>query len=513
MKRTFTLSLILFASIFSIAQEKKYLITIKEGQYFNTDDSKVIPKENGFDWEVVVEDDNRHYFKYTETAKNVPVGIVTHPGAFMSMGRENGMRFYINNVTGEKYGPLEDLSARYDENKKVLYGYSYKENGQMKFVDLRTNKSYEGGLWFIDEENLVYSYNEGDQVFLNENGKIHGPYQQVSYKVPALAEIEPLITYKLDDKFYVSAKHCKDVAFDRHPVIQELKDGWLVTGSHDFKTKIKYCYHPNGNTYEKSDKLDHLFNYKGDVLKCVHEAGGGSYAAFNVSYNGNHLGTFALKTGYREDVWKSDFFNVTLMGVTINSPSSSFAKQQENFYFSPTKGLLGPIDEDASKQVHFFSGGIAYIADSVLNINGKETLKGIAFAVFRDETDWYAFQKRGDYLYPFRNGKEIPTAELPDKYKYFDTEDKHAIKVQRKDEFYIRVKGKDKLYGPVRQYDGFSVSDDGEHWATERGDDGSIIIDGKVVGKGYKLSFNNQLKAFHWWNVIDNKVYLYTFKV
>ena len=85
--------------------------------------------------------------------------------------------------------------------------------------------------------------------------------------------------------------------------------------------------------------------------------------------------------------------------------------------------------------------------------------------------------------------------------------------MQRGDKFFIRVKGKDKLLGPVEQFDQFVVSTDGNHYAIARGRDGLVEVDGKPLVKGFSVSYNAQLNAFHWWNTEGKKVYVYTEKL
>lgn len=484
----------------------------------STDNSQIIGNATGYEWKVVTEDDYRHYHQYLKGEERTPAEVDLRIGSFITTGTENGLKYFKVITTGKKYGPYEGINAYADDKKEVLYAYQYVRNGKTYFVDLRNDKTYgpfdKGGLWHIDEENMVYSYNEGADFYLNENGKKHGPYQQVSYKVPEIASIKPLITYKKDNKFYVSAPQCKGVAFGRHPVAAEQKDGWLIEGSEEILAKVKWLYLPDGRKLEFSDKTKHIINFNGEVLKTVHEAGGGSYAAYRVSYNDNELGTYCLKKTYRQDIAHTDFFNYSLMGVTINSPASSFGKQEENYYYSPTKGMVGPLTKDEARYVYFFSGGYANLSkDSTLFVNGKKTLADITIATFRTEPDWYAFQKRGDYLYPFKNGKEVAVSDLPKDYHYFDTEDKFAIRVQRGDEFFIRVKGKDKLLGPIEKFDQYVVSTDGNHYAIARGRDGLVEVDGTPLVKGFSVSYNAELNAFHWWNTEGQKVYVYTKKL
>jgi len=512
-------SLILLALPFlAFAQQKDFIVTLQADEYLSSDNSQIIGTPYGYEWKVVTEDDFRHYHQYLKDAKRTPAEVDLRIGSFITTGTEDGLKYFKVNTTGKKYGPYQEINAYADDKKQILYAYQYVKEGKTYFVDLRNDKTYgpfdKGGLWHIDEKNMVYSYNEGADIYLMENGKRLGPYQQVSYRVPEFAEIKPLITYKKDNKFYVKAPQCNGIAFGRHPVASELKDGWLIEGSEEILSKVKWLYLPDGRKLDFSDKTKHIVNFNGEVLKAVHEAGRGSYAAYKVSYKNKELGTYCIKKNYRQGIVHTDFFNYSLMGVTINSSTSSFGKQEENYYYSPSKGMVGPLTKNEARYVFFFSGGYANISkDSTLFVNGKKTLEDISFAIFRDEPNWYAFQKRGDYLFPFINGKEVAVSDLPKDYQGFDTEDKFAIRVQRGDNFFIRVRGKDKLLGPVEKFDQFVVSTNGDHYAVVRGRDGMVEVDGKPLVKGLSVSYNAELNAFHWWNTEEKKVYVYTKKL
>ncbi len=513
-----SLLLLLMPIALTFAQTKDYILTLQEQEYFNSDNSQINGTATGYDWKVVTEDDYRHHFEYTKGKNRTPAEIDHRIGSLITMGTYDGLKYLKDNSNGKKYGPYEKINPYTDKFKKKLFAYQYVDEGKTFFVDLREDKTYgpfdKGGLWFIDESNLVYSYNEGDDLYLMENDKKHGPFQQVAYFTAKIGNSKPIMTFKKNDKFYTSAKQCQGMEFDKTIIVKELEEGWLVqeTSKEDYYTK--WLHLPDGQKLEHSKKKKHLVNFKGQVLRAEHEAGGGSHAAFKVYNSSELLGTFSLKETHREDIALTDFFSYQFSGVTINSPNSSFAKENENYYYSPTQGLVGPLSKDEAFYVYFYSGGFANIdKDSTLYLNGNKMLENIAFAIFRDGIDWYAFQQRGDYVYPFKNGIEVENSELPEKYQHFDTKDQFSIRVKRGSDYFIRVKGKDKLHGPLTKFDQYSVSDDGNHYAVARGRDGKVEVDGKIIGNGYKVSYNPEMNAFHWWWVEGRKVYIYTKKI
>jgi hypothetical protein len=125
-----------------------------------------------------------------------------------------------------------------------------------------------------------------------------------------------------------------------------------------------------------------------------------------------------------------------------------------------------------------------------------------------------ARQAQQRLVYPFKNGTEVKPEEVPEKLRYMCTADKNDIKVQRKDEFFIRIKGNDKLLGPIGQFDSYIISSDGKNYAFPRGQDDYVVVNGKPVTKGgFNIGYNANLKAFHWFMQEGQKVYLYTHKL
>ncbi|TFH28057.1 MAG: hypothetical protein E4H10_01740 [Bacteroidia bacterium] len=525
MKNITILLLLTLWPAFALAQEKEHLLTLHEGEMLDTDNTTVQPTSSGADYVITTQYDyDGKYYRYTRSVKGESVGVDIRLGEFITTGKEDGKEYFRINATGKKYGPYESVSPRYDEKKQLLYGYSYEEDGNNYFVDQVNNKSYgpldQGGLWHIDEKNLVYSYAETDnetgklESFLIENGEKSGPYEQVSYRMPGTAATPPLIVYMENGKYYVKLQQYKGIAFGAYPIASEIRNGWVIEGAAERSDKVKWIYLPDGQKLESSQTVKHLVNYQGNVMKAEHVAGGGSDAAYKVSFKGKEIGTYAIKKSNRSDLSNSDFFDHFLIRVEVSN-NWPLAYRDENYLFSESRGLIGPLTQDEIRMTYFFPGGYATIkADSTLQMNGKNILEDVIMTDYRDYPEnWWAFQQRGDYVYPYRNGKEIPLTELPEQYRYYNTEDKPLVKVKRGDEYFIRVKGLDKLLGPIDKYDAFTVSGDGKHYAVVRGIDDFVAVDGKVVTKGFNIVYNEKLNAFHWFDQEGQKIYLYTYKL
>ena len=523
------LQILLFLTLLPVltwGQQKEFLMNLPEGEELDLDNSRILPTATGADYEITTQTDDYSgtYFLYTRSVSKKPVAVDLRPGEFITTGKEGGKKYFRVNTTGKKYGPYEEITARYDEEKQVLYAYSYTKEGKGYFEDLVNNKSYGpiegGGLWYIDDKNLVYSYTETNsettkkEAFLIENGKKSTPYAQVTYKKSTSATNPALIIYKQNGKYYVSLKQHKDIAFATYPIVKEIKNGWVVEGKTDPSAKDKSIYMPDGRKLENSDKLKHLINYDGEILKFEYLAGGGSHAAYKVYFNDQEIGTYAMKKSYRSDLQTSDFFNHILMKVDVTATNWSMAYEDVSYLYSSSKGLIGPFTKDEIRKTYFFAGGYASVkADSTLEMNGKKVLDNIIMTDFRGYPDWWAFQQRGDYVYPFKNGKEIPVSELPKERNHYNTTDKPVIKVRRGDEYFLRVKGSDTLLGPVRKFDPFTISEDGKHYAVVNSVNDYVVVDGKQMTKGFNIVFNAELNAFHWLDQVEQKIYLYTYQL
>lgn len=508
-------------------QQKEYLLTISAGEELDIDNSLILPTTTGAEYTITTQTDDYSgtYFQYTSPNNKEPVGVDLRIGDFITTGKEGGKKYFRVNTTGKKYGPYDEINARYHEQQQVLYGYSYSNEGKNYFEDLVNNKSYGpldgGGLWYIDEKNIIYSYTEMNsetskkETFLVANVKKSGPYEQVVYRRPTSATTPAIIIFKENGKYYINLKQYSDIAFASYPNVTEIKTGWVIEGKMDRASKDISVYLPDGRNLINTEKIKHLYNYNGEILKFEHQAGGGSHAAYKVSFKDQEIGTFAMKKSNRSDLVTSDFFNHILMKVDINETNWSMAYEDVSYMYSSSKGLIGPLTKDEVRKTYYFAGGYASIReDSTLVMNGKKVLDDIIMIDFREYPEsWWAFQQRGDYVYPFKNGKEIPVADLPKKHSYYNTIAKPVIKVRRGDEYFLRVQGSDDLLGPVRKYDPFAISTDGKHYAVVNGQNDYVVVDGKQLTKGFNIVFNEELNAFHWLDQVEQKIYLYTYKL
>jgi len=506
------------------AQKKELLLTINESEEFDIDNSKIIPTATGSTWEITtINRETNQYLLYTNTIKGKSISVDIRQDNFITLGREDGKEFFRINSTGVRYGPYEGLKAQYDEEAKILYGYSYIKDGMNYYTDVINNKTYgpyyRGGVWLADGKNLVYSNTiknnstQKDEVFLFENDKKHGPYEQVGYQKAVSANIAPLITCKENGRFYVNAPQCKGISFTYWPTATELKNGWLIDGASQQKFSEKWLYLPDGTKLENSEKVKHMFNARGETAKLEFVAGGGSDAAYKLIYNGKEIGTYAARRSNRSELFKTDFFDHILTQVDLKQ-NWSIARRDVNYLFSPDQGLVGPFTENEIKYLSFFKDGFSVLRDdSTLQINGISVLTKVAWADFREYPVWWAFRQRGDYVYPFKNGTEVQVDEVPERLSYFNTIEKEVIKVQRGDSFYLRLKGSDKLLGPIGQFDPYVISPDRKYYAFVRGKDEYVVINGKPVSPGLKITYNEKLKAFHWFMLEGQEVYMYTHKV
>ena len=63
------LSILLALPFLAFSQQKDYIVTLQEDEYFSSDNSHLLGTSNGYEWEVVTEDDYRHYHQYLKVQK------------------------------------------------------------------------------------------------------------------------------------------------------------------------------------------------------------------------------------------------------------------------------------------------------------------------------------------------------------------------------------------------------------------------------------------------------------
>ena len=517
--------LILFLPILALAQTKALLLTIPEDEYVDSDNTKIISTATGADYIVMTYDDYQKYFKYTKTEKRKPFAVDIWEDEVIISGKENGLKYFKAKSTGVKYGPYTEISALYNLEKKVLYGYSYFQDGKSYFFDLLNKKKYGpfegGGLWYMDDKNLVYSYSEntttGKAVYLIDNGNKLGPYEQVSYRRAETGKASPIIIYKKSNQYYVNQDPWKSVGFASYPSFATLQNGWAIEGTEVAGSKDKWIFLPNGKKVENFEKVKHSVNSKQQALRMDYVAGGGSDAAYKVTYEGKEIGTFAIKKSMRSDIVLNDFFDHLFTKVEIRQNNWSLAYRDVNYFFSPTHGLVGPFTAADVSKTYFIADGYATItADSTLNINGKMALDNVIAPDFSQYPDtWWALQQKGDYAYPFKNGIEASLGELPVKLRHFHTIDKPVVKVRRPNNtYFLLITSTKKLLGPVSQYSESLTSNDYKHYIAVADESQNVVVDGKVVGRfGFNLTYNDKLHAFHWLATTGQQLFLYSYKL
>ena len=524
--KIYLLSLLLFSFILeNLAQQKELIHTLSGDQGIDPAYTKIIATDKGTDYELAVLDWPK-YLIYTRSEKARPLRETMGGNSFLSYGKTEGMRYFTLNKSGKQYGPLKDISPRFDEEKEILYGYSYQKDRQYYFEDLVRNKSYgpDKMLWYIDAKKLVYSYQELNEAinkkehFLIINDEKLGPFEHLSYRVPEAKGLDHVLITKQEGFYKVDLQQCRGVMFATYPRLEELKTGWLVKGKTDVKAKESWIYLPDGSILEDSRKLKHVVNYAGDVLRLEYVMMGSNEPLMKVSYKDELVGEYISKEKWRRITNKTDLFDAILTQPYEERVNNRAVGQPDkNYFYSPIHGLVGPLTQKELSQVHIFEGGHAFLkADSSLILNNKKVLDAVAKVDFFSMPDeWFAFQQKDDYLIPYKNGQSIDLKDLPEKYRHYDTPDKFAIKVMRGNEAFIKIKNQSKQLGPIRMYDVWAVSDDGRHYATLNGESGYAEINGKPIGMGRSsvVSWNPKLKAFQWIDVDGQKVYLVTYKL
>src|SRR5690349_6175229 len=93
---------------------KKVLQTIPEGEYVDSDNTKIIPTATGAECQVVTYDDYQKYYKYVGAGKKEPFAIDIWEDDVIISGKENNGKYFKAKATGVKYGPYTEIRAHYN---------------------------------------------------------------------------------------------------------------------------------------------------------------------------------------------------------------------------------------------------------------------------------------------------------------------------------------------------------------------------------------------------------------
>ncbi|NOQ73201.1 MAG: hypothetical protein GQ574_14435 [Crocinitomix sp.] len=561
MKTRILLGLLSFVSISAMAQnvirirpqhQKEHIYTLKEGERFYHSESKLFFQTDGVNYSFRTALKGSFYLHERGKAKKrLSFGVQRwyYPNRYKNcrVTRKDN-KFTVKHLkSGRSYGPFKYSRFLFDKNLKQnrtstnyttasdLHAFCYSKilvsdsaftgqpEGREYYIVVPGEKSigpYESAeICMGTAQDLVYKYSIGDSVYLNENGKIHGPYDEVVYAKGNPDQVSPrgsssLFFYKTNNIWYASHPDLQEYSLNARPQYSVNFYTAYIREKENEKCQI----FPNGEIlpytrehfFSQNRLLDDLeFNW---INESVYPQ------QYEVRYQDSLLGVFSkgISTslgGSPEN--QSDFFYQGLVKCDSLGQSDSIAERL--YFFSPTKGWVGPFKDERINRIYFIgeTSALHSYSDSTLKFQDGRFYEQVVATHFTDPaSDWWMLKREGYYDQPYKNGKKYSGNKLPEKFDGYRTPNKSYVLVKQNGEEFIKTKNSNRLIGPVSSGSEIAVSNDAKNYAEGLRNGNFIWINNKLISEGFNLVYNEQLEAFHWFNIDEKKrIYLHTYEL
>ncbi len=497
--------------------QKEHIYTLRENESLGYRESKVLVKTNGVTYEFVTE---RKNLLYMHKKGKSPKAISRSPYGFIDVTyNEEGKITLKNTKTGKSYGPYESATPLYNRQKKELYAIKYWENNQQFLLaDNKIIGPYDNIKYYFGNSKVTsYTFYKDKQWFIYKNGEVSGPFEDCGYKRQNV-DNPGIFSYKKDNKWYVMSPHFETLIFCESPHLHfNVKaNEWEVYGKLADEKNINYCIKQNGTKIESSFERFTVENTTNETLHFERIRGNKNSRSSNlyqVTYKDSIIGTFMPKHRVRSNSYETDYFGTSLVEADT-STRYTHALKDRNFLFSPSKGLVGPIPDRFIYSLMFFDNSCAFVntRDSTLVVDNKVVADKVIAADYYDYPEaWWVLKAEGYVHQPYKNGKKVSSG-IPERLKNYNTPDKDFIVVKRENQYFLRPKNSNNLLGPVSRYSQYAVASDKTTYAEGGAGKNTIMINGKVISKGFNLTYNQYQDTFHWFSLDENnRLYLHTY--
>lgn len=509
---------------------KKQIYTLKEGEYISRGEAKIFVKaQNGPDYEFIIQSQSSDYccdFKYKLFQNSKLVSTSTYPhfsddDSWYSTDTVKGVKMYkLHFKNGKTFGPYQSCYPVYDAAAKKNVGVWYRKDNResVYFFNGKTIGPFKGlNLLRTEGKMNDYTYESEQGKFLFTDGKTYGPYRDVRVRELASPSNKGLVYYfeQTENRWrVVIAGEEVPLVFYSSPNFHYDNDGkWVLEGTTVDGTKrsyykqdqIEYCYDDYCRTYS---------NMHGDRINVSSIDGKSIYSnPVEVAQKGQKIGVFNVRTIYTNLPINSSFFGCILRKNAGNPNEEAYLLNQNE--------LIGPLDNLAGDKVTVVGDDYFYIRerDSALMINGKES--GHKRVVFFDYNNYpksfYLCKKVGLYDVFYKNDKKISNAQIRDagfNPDWYNLAENDYILEFKNDKFYAIPKGSTKRFGPVMRYSTILFSRGNAHYAECDERRMEVFIDGKLVSKGFCLTYDAQNNCYYWMSLADDKkMYLHTYQI
>lgn len=516
-------------------QHSKVLInTLRANENIVRGETRLLLKTDGERYEYLTQENQtyRHY-ENERLLQVLPYARFDRPKYYTYGKYENAKYQYYGRIGQKEIGPYQQLHflTSGTNPNQALHGYYSVQNDRSTYVDLVTGRTYgpyEAISWpNVDREHLLFSFRKEKRWYVADRKGTYGPYDSV---VPLFASTHPEgLTYTYMEKgvWRIHSKHNIPGTFTRKPSVQFAEDGsWEVCGVATQSDGKQRIFLQNGTVYEQHQETQTL-RFPG--LPILTATGHGSITypdfrcqfAYNESYTlqrGDEvLGEFYIEPLYGRLIGKSD--KIYPVALYKKNPEGTAINRKEFFLLHTEKGLTSPIPSDARYKLSIGGDTWSYVGgtERSLFLNGEQqTWSDVHMAdVSASPNNWYMAVKEGVYITLYNNGKPDGSAETADKFASYNfaTRAKPFVIVSENDKSYAKTPHSTKLYGPVNPRSIIAFSKNNSHYAEGDERAAQILIDGKVIGKGYGLVYNADKHAYHWVSQEGQKLYLHTYEL
>jgi hypothetical protein len=498
---------------------KVLVYTMKEGEYISRNESKILIKNTGADFEFVVENKKREY----NLIKNGKSLGITDTYRFSddeywktsTLSGETKM-YYLHLKNGKKFGPFSSVYpvTTYKNQKSIIDGYQYTKDDKYYFHSFHLNKTFgpydnfsinnseKGMLYF------TYKFNNQDYVYINS--KIFGPYSEARISLPYYSNDDRsrfCIKYKnASGDWKVFHEKELNYVFKYNPNIEFLENNLIkITGSLKSDTDLESVILKDKVYKYKYNKYEFASNSVGDGMQIIKSSDNDS-----VFIDNKLIGVFKTFTIYKSSVIESDFYNILLQKKTADNKTEYFLCKNKELV------SIGKDLEIDGYKIKIFKNDYFYMrnSDSTLIKNGKETeFKGIKNFHFNEKNQQVMLIKNGNFDDFYLDGKKLNYEQAKSaglNPEWYNVKGKDFNYETVDDKTYIIPKGSTKKYGPVIRGNKFVFSHGNLHYGECDEYKMNIFIDGKLFSSGFALVNNPTTNEFHWLSTDKNKVYFHT---
>ncbi|MES2556116.1 MAG: FHA domain-containing protein [Bacteroidota bacterium] len=517
------------------AQHSKVLInTLRANENIVRGETRLLIKTDGERYEYLTgEGQTYRHYENDRLLQTLPYARFDRPKYYTWAKYENAKYMTYGKIGQKEIGPYQQLHFLTSgiNADQALHGYYYTENDRSTFIDRETGKTYgpyDAISWpKVSREHLLFSYRKGNGWWVVDRKGTYGPYDSV---VPLYASTQPeglAYTYKQKGVWRVHCKAEITKTFTLKPSLQFAEDGsWEVCGVATQSDGKQHIFLQDGTVYDQHQEIQTI-RFPGLPVLIAKGHARITYPEFDCQFDYSEsytiqrgeevLGEFYIERLYGKLIGKSD--KIYPLVLYKKNPEGISTSRKEFYLLHAEKGLTSPIPGDARYKLSVGGDTWAYLGgtERFLFLNGEQqSWSNVNMVdVSASPKNWYMAVKEGNYVNLYRNGKADASAETADKFATYNypTRNKPFVVVTENDKSYAKTPHSSKLYGPVNPRSIIAFSKNNTHYAEGDERSAQILIDGKVIGKGYGLVYNEDKNAYHWVSQEGQKLYLHTYEL